>query len=529
MSEEEVQWNIRKVLHAFAGIDRICCMLLIILFISMFPVSCPVKAEWSGTVYIRADGSIDPPDAPIATYDRRTYVLTGDIRSSGYAIIVERDNIVIDGRGHTLEGAGDYAGIVLGGRGVMIKDIRIRGFYWGIYIESSDNRIEGNIIEGNTEGVWLSNSSNNAIVKNIIEGDDRCIELYYSPGNIISENMIEGCTWGIMLEHSSYNTIVGNTFIKDGLFVFSSYSNIVGNNTVNGKPLVYLEGVSDHTVIKEAGQVVLVRCDNIRVENLDLSKASVGIELWETHSSMISGNRIEDNNEGIYLWNSSKNRIFHNNFINNNKQVEILFSVNFWDDGHSGNYWSDYKGPDHNKDGIGDEPYIIDERNKDNYPLMKQYTSSLPQPSPQSIPPPSPPETPPSPSPPSPSSETPPPPPPETPSSPPPPQGTFPTLYAAILTAGFLITAVTFLALYRRRKVERGTFMREGTVIKEGGTVIREEGTKLIEVGETDVIDPNLIKEYLRRLDELYREGKISEEVYRKLKEEYEEKLRRRS
>lgn len=39
----------------------------------------PVEA--SGTIYIRADGSIDPPDAPVITLDNVTYTLTGNITS----------------------------------------------------------------------------------------------------------------------------------------------------------------------------------------------------------------------------------------------------------------------------------------------------------------------------------------------------------------------------------------------------------------------------------------------------------------
>lgn len=45
-------------------------------------------------------------------------------------------------------------------------------------------------------------------------------------------------------------------------------------------------------------------------------------------------------------------------------------AINAWDDGSEGNYWSDYKGLDENGDGIGGNPYIIDENNRDNYPLL---------------------------------------------------------------------------------------------------------------------------------------------------------------
>ena len=101
----------------------------------------PAKSTWTGTVYIRADGSIDPPDAPIITYDNVTYVLTDNITSSADGIVVERDNIVIDGAGHTLEGTGEYPykGVDLSGRSnVTIKNVTITNFYYGIYLSSSN-------------------------------------------------------------------------------------------------------------------------------------------------------------------------------------------------------------------------------------------------------------------------------------------------------------------------------------------------------------------------------------------------------
>jgi hypothetical protein len=55
----------------------------------------PVKAE-SGTIYIRADGSIDPPTAPISTVDNITYTPTDNIINE--SITIQRDNILVDAR-----------------------------------------------------------------------------------------------------------------------------------------------------------------------------------------------------------------------------------------------------------------------------------------------------------------------------------------------------------------------------------------------------------------------------------------------
>jgi parallel beta-helix repeat protein len=86
---------------------------------------------------------------------------------------------------------------------------------------------------------------------------------------------------------------------------------------VNGKPLVYLEGEADHS-ISDAGQVILVSCNRIRVENLNLSKTSVGIQLLKTNDSVITGNNITANNgDGIGLYDSSNNSITGNNITAN--------------------------------------------------------------------------------------------------------------------------------------------------------------------------------------------------------------------
>ena len=50
-------------------------------------------------IYIWEDGSIKPPSVPIAR-NGRTYSLTGDITK--YKLIIRCDNIVVDGKGHTL-------------------------------------------------------------------------------------------------------------------------------------------------------------------------------------------------------------------------------------------------------------------------------------------------------------------------------------------------------------------------------------------------------------------------------------------
>jgi parallel beta-helix repeat protein len=273
-------------------------MLLLMAMLSLSFNFKSTKAEWTGTVYIRANGSIDPPDAPIVTYDNVTYTLTSNIISTADGIVVERDNIIIDGAGYWLEGDhGSSYGIKLVNRtDVAIKNINIKKFWCGIRVYSSSNNIiTRNNITNNGIGMFLIDSNNNKI-----------------SGNNITNNFR-----GIELQSSLSNTISGNTFTNNGLVVWFSYQNRVENNTVNGRALVYLENVSNYKVA-DAGQVVLVRCNNITVEGLCLSGASVGIELFETNKSSIFRNSITNNDGGIVLlYHSLNNTIYGNNITIN--------------------------------------------------------------------------------------------------------------------------------------------------------------------------------------------------------------------
>jgi parallel beta-helix repeat protein len=312
----------------------------------------PVKA--SGTIYIRADGSIDPPTAPISTVDNVTYTLTGNITSDADGIVVERDNIIVDGNGYTLQGTGawGYRGIYLGGRsGVTIKDTKIAGFRNGIWLyKSSSNSISGNNITTNGGGIFdLHAFSGDASVGVI---------LVESSSNMISKNNIENSTYGISI--SSPDNIV-----------------IKNNITNNGAGIEIGGGWGGNTISR----------NNI-LNNV------AGIRLRSSDDNVFYDNNIINNEYGVYEFFTSSNNVFHhNNFIDNTYQVDYdMEGVNVWDNGYpsGGNYWSDfdgrypdvedvYSGPYQNEtgsDGIWDHFYWITSGNRDNYPLVTSYAPS---------------------------------------------------------------------------------------------------------------------------------------------------------
>jgi parallel beta-helix repeat protein len=198
---------------------------LIALFflVSISSVTLKVQSvEASGTVYIRVDGSIDPPTAPISTLDNVTYILTGNITSDADGIVVERDNIVVDGSGFSIGGTGADYGICLDGRSnVTIQNTNINNFDNGILLlSSSNNSISGNNMTNSNYGIALDSSTNNTITGNSMKNNSHSIGVGYSSDfNSISGNNMTNSNYGIWLGYSSDNSVYRNNFINNTVHV----------------------------------------------------------------------------------------------------------------------------------------------------------------------------------------------------------------------------------------------------------------------------------------------------------------------
>ena len=319
-------------------------VMLFLLLTSMFVLASktqPAKAEYA-TISINADGSIDPPTAPISTVDNGTYILTGNINSLGNGIVVYRNNIVIDGGGYTLIGTrGGYIsdGMELSNiSNVTIKNIRFVDYSNGIKFLFSCQHItvQGNNITTNGGvGIWLIDSWSNNIFGNTVTD--------YVPGQLhLGE--------GIQLDHSDNNSISENslTCSNRGVDLSSCAYNIIRRNNIS---------------------------DNYE-----------GILIFRSSLNSISENDIMANEAGIFLYYAVNNSVYGNNFNNNSQHItDYIDSQNSLDNGYpsGGNYWSGYtgldvySGPYQNEtgsDGLGDAPCVIDANNTDNYPLMEPYS-----------------------------------------------------------------------------------------------------------------------------------------------------------
>jgi hypothetical protein len=116
--------------------NRIKSTVVVLLVLSLalvyFPQIGVVKAE--GTIYIRADGSIEGTDK--IQRDGDVYTLISDINGS---IIVERDYVVLNGAGYRLQGDGNENGVTIGiNNNITVKNLKVSSFNIGIVIMGSN-------------------------------------------------------------------------------------------------------------------------------------------------------------------------------------------------------------------------------------------------------------------------------------------------------------------------------------------------------------------------------------------------------
>jgi len=285
-------------------------IIVILLLTSMLTLALNIQpVEASGTIYIRADGSVEPSTANITSADNVTYYFTDNIYDS---IVVERDNIVIDGAGYTLQGTGSGTGIDLCPiSNGTVKNTKITNFGTGIYYDGwifgtyGNCTIVGNTLSNNVHGFYCYNSDSHTIIGNNVSNNIQGIHIYDSNNNVLLNNIV------------SSNT-------DAGIFLFVTRGNTISANTISNN------GVSDE---------------------------SLG-GLWISGGGKIFHNNFVDNIPQV--WGSG---VWDNGYPSGG---------NYWSDYNGTDLFGSRYQNETGSDGIGDAPYVIDAIT-DNYPLMKTY------------------------------------------------------------------------------------------------------------------------------------------------------------
>jgi nitrous oxidase accessory protein NosD len=212
--------------------------------------------------------------------------------------------------------------------GFEIRNCSITGEDWGIALnQSSKSIVSGNIIRS-VCAIRVIGGSGNRIIDNSVMGtDDYCVwnglQLVNCSGNVVSHNILSShCHFALTMHNSTDNHISFN-YISGHFVPFPFTMEKSSNNSI------------------------------------------VGNTMWQP-VPLFGGH--------ICFTESNGNVLYHNSFLADEGPNTMLideFSVNVWDNGCEGNYWSSYNGTDLNSDGVGDT--YVPWEGVDDYPLMNPY------------------------------------------------------------------------------------------------------------------------------------------------------------
>jgi titin len=279
-----------------------------------------------------------------------------------------------------------------------------------------------------TVGIELGFSQTNTVLANNVSSNNLYgIYIYAADDNTIWGNTASyDGEAGIYLGYSEINNFISNIMFMDGIWIEGDQithwntHDIDTANSVNGKPVYYWKNQSAGAVPTDAGEVILANCSNVDVFGIQATFGTVGIQMGFSNNNILDANNLSNNLYGLYLSSSSgntilnntvsynsrygiqlvssgNNLIYHNNIIVNTIQASDNGGSSDWNEAYpiSGNYWSDYTGPDLfngpfqdiiGSDGVGDTQRSLDWNSVDYYPLMSPWDfASAPPTVPQNL------------------------------------------------------------------------------------------------------------------------------------------------
>ncbi|MFX1569612.1 MAG: nitrous oxide reductase family maturation protein NosD [Promethearchaeota archaeon] len=204
-----------------------------------------------------------------------------------------------------------------------------------ILTDCINNNISGNGVHNNIQqGLYIINSNKNLIIGNNIANNlNDGIYLEKSNNQSIFKNTLDNCTYGISLMNS-YNNSLGENFIyRCGLRISESSiekmsSNNIGiTNLVNEKKIYFYKNENNLRTknFSNAGQILLVNCNNTLISNTNTSQVSIGISLYYCNNNTILDSVVSNNIEfGIYLFHSNQIAILANNLSSNKIGICLL-------------------------------------------------------------------------------------------------------------------------------------------------------------------------------------------------------------
>jgi parallel beta-helix repeat protein len=276
--------DIRNIMIKDSGVKTSGFLFTVLLLSSFISLKYPMvySNTYANTIYIRPDGTVDPVSAPIVRKND-TYTLTSNINET---IVIERDDIFLDGSGFKIQGEG-YSGLSIQQRAnVTVRNILVTGFFVGIELQYSNNCVIAYSIITETIfcGVSLQGSSDNVVLQNTVTGGEKGVLLENSHRNMLLNNLItRSANCSVCLDYSHNNTLSRNNAMnsRTGIVISNSNRNVLSDNSVQNN-------TASGILLRNSGWTKITR-------NYAKNNGEYGIYLSSSGKSSLSANTMTGN------------------------------------------------------------------------------------------------------------------------------------------------------------------------------------------------------------------------------------------
>ncbi len=298
-------------------------------------------------------------DHPVRLVGKNRPLLRGS--GNGSVVRVRSANVTVEG--FDIDGGGggdlskDTAGIHVASSGFTVRDCRIRGSLFGIYLREADGaRVEGCAIRG-------------------IPGKDpgekgSGIHVWNTDGFTLSGNEIVDVRDGFYIQSSGHGFISGNVardlryglhymFSDDNVFEDNLFENgAAGTALMYSKRIVFRRNRFLHNRGFASVGLLFKACDDVLAEDNLIADNARGIFLEGSYRCRFERNVVAESDTGIVLYDSCGGTVFSDNaFVANLTPLTLVGRRT--DTDFTGNYWSENDEPDLDGDGRSDRPYVL--------------------------------------------------------------------------------------------------------------------------------------------------------------------------
>ena len=324
------------------------------------PLQALVEAAIPGSTVEVAKGTYEGDlviDRPVRLVGRGRPLLRGSGKES--VVRIRADGVTVEGFDIDGRGGGDLgrdtSGIHVAAENAVIRDCRIAGTLFGVYLHRADGavveRCDIRGIPGKEPGEKGSG-----------------IHVWATDGFRLVDNQIRDVRDGLYIQSSPHGVITGNTardlrygvhymFADDNRFEDNLFENgAAGAALMYSRRIVFRRNRFLHNRGFASVGLLFKACDDVTAESNLIADNARGIFLEGSARNVFRGNVIAESDAAVVLYDScSATRFEGNSFVENLTPLELVGRRT--DTRFDGNYWSGNDVPDLDGDGRSDRAY----------------------------------------------------------------------------------------------------------------------------------------------------------------------------